>query len=177
MFGLAPALLFFVVRRYPGLAPAAWRVERRSIHWTNLGIGAVLLAMGRTIGLERFFLVHVPIAVIAASVGMWLFYVQHQFEDGYWAPVGKWDFEAAGLAGSSCYQLPAVLGWFTCDIGLHHIHHLDTRIPNYRLRACFDENPPLQRGTRLTLRESLRCARLKLWDEGRGKLVGFGDLA
>ena len=114
-----------------------------------------------------------PVVAIAASAGTWLFYVQHHFESTYWRRHDRWDYFDAGLAGSSYYEFPAVLRWFTADIGLHHVHHLDSQIPNYRLQECFDENPGLQRGARLTLRDSLSCASLKLWDEEKSEMVGL----
>ena len=114
--------------------------------------------------------------LLAGALGVWLFYVQHQFEDTYWREHPDWDFHRAGLEGSSLYDLPAVLHWFTGNIGFHHIHHLSSRIPNYRLERCFRETPDLQKVTRLTLWQSLRCARLKLWDARRGQLVSFRNL-
>jgi omega-6 fatty acid desaturase (delta-12 desaturase) len=104
---------------------------------------------------------------------VWLFYVQHQFAPAYWADHEHWDYTAAAMQGSSFYDLPRVLHWFTGNIGYHHIHHLDVRIPNYRLRECFESSPLLQAAPRLTLRTSLRCAGLKLWDEDLRRLVGF----
>jgi omega-6 fatty acid desaturase (delta-12 desaturase) len=104
---------------------------------------------------------------------VWLFYVQHQFERTYWARQERWQADAAAMAGSSFYDLPRVAHWFTGNIGYHHIHHLSSRVPNYRLRECFESSPRLQAAPRLTLRDSLRCARLKLWDEDAGRLVRF----
>jgi omega-6 fatty acid desaturase (delta-12 desaturase) len=106
---------------------------------------------------------------------MWLFYVQHQFEDTFWAPDGEWDYRRAALQGSSYYELPRLLAWFTGYIGYHHVHHLSPRVPSYRLVAChrgtrmFDDVP------RISLRDGMRCARLALWDEERGRLVSFGE--
>src|SRR5262249_3266490 len=124
---------------------------------------------------KQVLLIHVPVLVISASAGAWLFYVQHHFESTYWRRHEGWDYFDAGLAGSSYYELPAPLGWLTANIGLHHIHHLDSQIPNYRLQECFDANPDLQRVTRLTLSESLSCACLKLWDEEKLEMVGFAE--
>jgi len=111
--------------------------------------------------------------LLSASIGVWLFYIQHQFEAAYWEPRLRWDFHAAALSGSSFYDLPPVLHWLTGNIGFHHIHHLASRIPNYRLRECHEANPALQIAPRLTLLQSLRCARLALWDPERRKLVPF----
>ena len=107
---------------------------------------------------------------------MWLFYVQHQFEDTYWRENPEWSFHRAGIEGSSFYDLPNVLHWFTGNIGFHHIHHLASRIPNYRLKECFRQVPELHEVTRLTFAESVRCARLHLWDEQQRRLVGFRHL-
>ena len=121
-------------------------------------------------------LVELPIMLVASWVGLWLFYVQHQFEDTYWEGPEGWSFVEAGLAGSSYYRLPPLLQWFTGSVGLHHIHHLATRIPNYRLQQCLVENPVLQQVPALTFWKSLRCASLKLWDEDRRRLVRFRDI-
>ena len=172
LFAVAPAVLYVALHRIPFLAPRAWTAERRSILGTDVALAAVVGVLVATIGVRPFLLVQAPVTVIASAAGMWLFYVQHQFEDTYWERVGHWDFTRASLAGSSYYALPAWLHWFTGHIGLHHIHHLNTRIPNYRLQACLDEHPELP-AARLTLRDGFRCARLKLWDEDRMKLVTF----
>jgi omega-6 fatty acid desaturase (delta-12 desaturase) len=108
---------------------------------------------------------------------MWLFCIQHQFEDTYWERSAKWDFHTAAIEGSSFYDLPALLRWLTASIGLHHIHHLACKIPNYRLRACFEQNPELQHAKRLTLWASVKSVRLALWDEERRKLVSFLQVA
>jgi len=117
--------------------------------------------------------VQLPVALLSTSIGVWLFYVQHQFEPTYWEHDERWKYTDAALRGSSYYRLPKLLQWATGNIGLHHIHHLDARIPNYRLQAALDTHPELQQVATLTLRESLRCVRLVLWDERAGKLVPF----
>lgn len=147
--------------------------EWASIHWTNLAILAVVAIMWKTIGIQRFLMVQLPIITVASSIGVWLFYVQHQFEHTYWQHSSGWDFHTAALRGSSYYDLPKILRWFTGNIGLHHIHHLCSRIPNYRLQECFNANPELQQVTRLTLRQSLAGISLTLWDEEQQKLVRF----
>jgi omega-6 fatty acid desaturase (delta-12 desaturase) len=111
--------------------------------------------------------------LLAGAIGVWFFYVQHQFEDTYWRPAASWDFRDAALEGCSFYDLPRILHWLTGSIGFHHIHHLASRIPNYQLRSCFEEIPELQQAKRLTLRSSLKATRLALWDEERQKLVSF----
>ena len=177
LFGLAPTVLFVVLYRFPWIAPATWRRERRGILETDLAVVTLATVASSVVGLRDLLLVQLPITVLAASLGMWLFYVQHQFEETYWTPGDTWRFGEAGAVGSSCYDLPAPLQWITGNIGFHHIHHLNPRIPNYRLPRCFAETPALQAVTRLTMRESLRCARLKLWDTDRRRLVTFRDAA
>jgi omega-6 fatty acid desaturase (delta-12 desaturase) len=143
---------------------------------TNVASAFLITGMIWLVGLGPFLLVHLPITLLAASMGVWLFYVQHQFEETYWDREDAWDFYRAGAHGSSFYDLGPVLHWFTGNIGYHHIHHLSSRIPNYRLAEAFRENPEMQRVTRLTLRESLRCARLRLWDEDKRTMVGWREL-
>ena len=121
-------------------------------------------------------MVHGPLFLISGAVGVWMFYVQHQFEDTLWERTPEWDFFDAGLRGSSFYDLPPVLHWFTGNICFHHVHHLSSLIPNYRLQAAMRENPEQQQVTRLTFWTSLGCARLKLWDEDSRKLVAFRQL-
>jgi omega-6 fatty acid desaturase (delta-12 desaturase) len=175
LFGIAPALHFVVKQRWSPSRSRSWRRERLSVHVTNAGLLILTVALSMAIGFERLLLVEVPMFMLAASAGVWLFYVQHQFEDTYWDSDAHWDAVAAGIEGSSHYVLPQPLEWLTCCIGLHHIHHLSPRIPNYRLRQCLDENPALQQGPKLTIRQSLRCAALKLWDEDRRRLVPFPE--
>ena len=122
-------------------------------------------------------MVQVPIVVVSSLIGIWLFYIQHQFEFSYWRPNGEWDFDEAAIQGSSFYDLPRFLSWFTADIGIHHIHHLSSRIPNYRLRECLHENPEFRDIGRITLRDSFRCVFLALWDEGADRLVSFRSLS
>ncbi|MEM7048182.1 MAG: fatty acid desaturase [Acidobacteriota bacterium] len=167
---------FILKHRLPLDLPRAWRKEWRSVMGTNLSLAVILLVMAFTIGLKAFLLVQLPITVISCASGLWLFYIQHQFEDTYWEENPQWNFHAAGIEGSSFYDLPAVLHWFTGNIGFHHVHHLASRIPNYRLQACFREVRDLRHVTRLTIRESLRCAHLALWDPGSNRLIRFGDL-
>ena len=174
LFGIAPVLYFAVWQRF-AVEPAAWKAERASVHWTNLGILICGALMWRLAGLQPLLLIHLPVVVLASSAGVWLFYVQHQFAPSYWQHHENWEYFAAGMEGSSYYQLPKPLQWLTANVGLHHVHHLDSQIPNYRLQECLDENPQLGRVHRLTLRESLSCASLKLWDEGQSKMVGFRD--
>jgi omega-6 fatty acid desaturase (delta-12 desaturase) len=144
--------------------------------WTNLAIFAVFGGLTWWLGWRTVAVVQLTIVAIAGGIGVWLFYVQHQFEEAYWDESDEWSFHRAGADGSSFYDLPRVLHWFTGNIGYHHIHHLSSRIPNYRLRACFEENEELRQVTHLTLRASLACARLRLWCEERRQMVSFADM-
>jgi acyl-lipid omega-6 desaturase (Delta-12 desaturase) len=173
LFAVAPLLHFVLWQRIPFIAPRAWRAERRSIWETNAALIALLAAFGFALGPRQLFLIELPVLWIATSTGLWIFYVHHQFEDTCWVRDRRWSFELAGMRGASHYALPAFLRWFTLNIGIHHIHHLSTRVPGYRLHACLVENPALQGATQLTLRGSLRCLFTRLWDERRGRMVGF----
>ncbi len=176
LFLIVPTLLFVVLYRFPTSRAKAMKRVRSSVYWTNLAIGLLVGGMIWLVGLEAFLLVQVPITVIAASAGTWLFFVQHQFEDAYWASNDAWDYTLAALQGSSYYRLPKVLQWFTGNIGFHHIHHLSPRIPNYLLEKCHAENPMFQETAVLTLRSSLKSIFLSLWDEEQKKLIGFHHL-
>jgi omega-6 fatty acid desaturase (delta-12 desaturase) len=175
LFGVGPAWQFIIKHRLPTLVPRSWKRERRSILWTDLALAALVTVAIVGVGARRFLMVQLPITLFASSVGVWLFYIQHQFRETYWAHEAEWDYVTAGLRGSSYYALPRPLEWVTGHIGLHHVHHLNSRIPNYRLRECLEENPELWRATRLTLRHGLQCIFLKLWDEERNRLVGYGS--
>lgn len=118
-------------------------------------------------------MVHLPVVIVGGSVGVWMFYVQHQYEDTYWRHRADWSYVDAALYGSSYYRLPKIFQWFTANIGLHHIHHLDSRIPNYRLQQCHDENPGLQCARTISAWESLACLSYKLWDEDKRQMVGY----
>jgi acyl-lipid omega-6 desaturase (Delta-12 desaturase) len=176
MFGLGPAYLFLFKHRLPiGLMRAGWQPWLSTMA-TNIVIAILIATMIRLIGAGPFLLVHVPIALLAASIGVWLFYVQHQFEDTFWVEDECWNFHQAALQGSSHYDLPSVLRWFTANIGVHHVHHLCSRIPYYRLPRVLREHPQLADAGRLTLRQSLKCVRLVLWDERRRRLISFREL-
>jgi omega-6 fatty acid desaturase (delta-12 desaturase) len=173
---IGPAYQFFVLHRFPTNLPRAWRREWRSVWLTNIALAGMIMCASWLLGLVPFVLVHLPITWLAGSIGVWLFYVQHQFEQTYWAPSAEWVFEEACLSGSSYLDLPPWLHWCTGHIGVHHVHHLCPQIPNYRLRRTVDAHPSLRRATRLGLRDMLACFRLKLWDEDRNQLVGWQAL-
>jgi omega-6 fatty acid desaturase (delta-12 desaturase) len=173
LFGIGPIYLFVVKHRFPLPTPPGRKRIIISVLWTNLAIAASI-ALGMVLfGAVDFLMVQLPITILASSIGVWLFFVQHNFENAYWAKSETWKYEDAALHGSSYYELPAILRWFTADIGLHHIHHLYSKIPNYKLRDCIADNPALREFSRLTLWQSLKCVRLTLWDETQNRLVGF----
>jgi len=175
MFGVGPAYLFLLRHRIPpGLMRAGWG-PWLSVIATNFAIAAIVATLIWLIGVGSFFLVHLPISLLAASIGVWLFYVQHQFEETSWNHEADWNLQEAALRGSSYYDLPVILRWFTANIGLHHVHHLSSRIPYYRLRRVLRENPALNGVTRIALTQSLRCVRLVLWDGRRRRLITFRD--
>ena len=173
MFVLGASYLFLIEQRVTFRLPRSWRRERMSVHLTNVGILAMIALGWYTIGLASFASIHLPIMVLAAAIGSWLFFVQHQFEDAYWEPHESWDFTRSALDGSSYYRLPRVLQWFTGNIGFHHIHHFDSRIPNYNLAACYAAEPAFQQGITFGIRDSLKCARMKLWDEEHQRMAPF----
>jgi omega-6 fatty acid desaturase (delta-12 desaturase) len=176
-FGAGAIFHIVIGQRFPQQVPLSWRhIERRSVFWTDFFIVAGSVAVALLVGWRQFLLVQLPIMAVSAIVGNWLFFVQHNFENAYWQDVRDWDYHEASLFGSSHYDLPVVLRWFTGNIGFHHVHHLNSRIPNYRLKECLDENPDLQTAPRFGFWISLRCAVLALWDEDRGVLVRFRDL-
>ena len=176
MLVLGPFYQFVLKYRLPLDTPRHWRREWASVMWTNLGLAVVVLVAWQWIGLKAFLMVQLPINIIGGAVGIWLFYVQHQFEDTYWREHPEWDVHRAGIEGSSFYDLGALLHWCTGNIGFHHIHHLASRIPNYHLKECFEAVPDLSRVTRLTIGSSLRSARLHLWDPESQQLVSFRRL-
>ena len=176
MFGLGPAYLFIVQHRLPvGFMWSGWQPWVSTMA-TNAAIAALVATMIWLVGVGPFLLVHLPTMLLAASVGVWLFYVQHQFENTVWAHDRAWNLQEVALHGSSHYALPSLLRWFTANIGVHHIHHLCSRIPCYRLPLVLRDYPELDGIGRLTLRQSLRCVRLVLWDEGQQRLVSFREV-
>ena len=177
LFVLGPAYQFLIRHRWP-LGDLRKRLGPwKSAMLTNAAIGLLAAAAIWMVGLVPFLLIHLPITLIASSIGVWLFYVQHQFEETAWSESETWDLHEAALHGSSYYDLPAILRWFTANIGAHHIHHLCSRIPSYRLPEVLRDHPSLASYGRITLLDSLRCIKLTLWDENSARLVSFRDAA
>jgi acyl-lipid omega-6 desaturase (Delta-12 desaturase) len=174
LFLIAPLFLFLIVHRFP--KARASRRERHSVYWTNLGILGMATFLSLVFGIKAYLLIQLMVMALAGSAGVWLFYVQHQFEGVYWQRHGEWDYLAAALQGSSFYKLPKVLQWFSGSIGFHHIHHLSPRIPNYNLEKCHRAEPLFQTVPPVTLFSSFKSLTFRLWDEQRHKLVGFDHL-
>jgi omega-6 fatty acid desaturase (delta-12 desaturase) len=173
MFGLGPIIAMVIG---PRIATRAQRPRlRHSVLTTDAVIVALAVSLWLLIGWQRLLIVWAPPALIAGSVGIWLFYVQHQFEDAYWQNAGDWDYTEAALLGSSYLNLPRPLEFFTGHIGFHHVHHLCARVPNYNLRRAHRENPIFHQVPELSLLDGLRAVHLKLWDQERGKLVSFAQ--
>lgn len=171
MMGLGAVFMFLLRNRLP----TRWvkRKERMSVLFANLLIVVMVLVADRFIGWRTYLLIQFPVLCFAGAAGIWLFYVQHQFPGGYWARKSEWEPLRAAMEGCSFYKLPAVLRWFSSNIGYHHVHHLSLRIPNYYLKKCYDSVPALQARAPLTIVKSLSCVRLKMWDEERQEMVAF----
>ena len=173
LFTISSFLVFAVFHRFWG--PEAGKREKNSVIWTNLALAAIIGGLMYLVGWKEFLLVEIPILLITSSTGVWLFYVQHNFEPSYWERHPNWEFFRAGMDGSSFYKLPKVLQWFTGNIGFHHIHHLSPKIPNYKLEQCHVENPEFHIEP-LTFRKSLKSLYFRLWDEKERMLVGWNAL-
>ena len=171
LFVIAPLYVFVISERFP--SKTAQPRERRSVHMMNLAILATAVVLSVLMGIKEYLLIQLTVTAVAAAAGVWLFYVQHQFEEAYWERGDNWDYTAAALQGSSFYKLPKILQWFSGNIGFHHIHHLSPRIPNYNLQRCHDADPVFQQVKPMTLLSSLKTLPLHLWDEQRQKLVRF----
>jgi omega-6 fatty acid desaturase (delta-12 desaturase) len=170
--GLGPLFMFLISHRFYDSSTKDAR-EKHSVVYTNLALLAIVIVAALTIGLDKYILIQLPIVWIGGAAGVWMFYVQHQFEGMVWEHHDKWNFVTAALQGSSFYKLPGVLQWFTGNIGFHHIHHLSPRIANYNLEACHNASPLFQAVPPVTLRLSLKSLTLRLWDERSHRLVGF----
>jgi len=174
LLGFGPWFTFLISQRFTN--PISRKRERFSVYFTNLFILAVLVVASLTIGIQAYLLIQLPVAFVGGLGGIWMFYIQHQFEGTYWERHEEWDYATAAIRGSSYFKLPKVLQWFTGNIGFHHIHHLSSRIPNYALQQCMEENPQFQEVTTITLWSSLKSLRLNLWDEQQRQLVSFRHL-
>ncbi len=174
MFGFGPIVAMMIG---PRIATRAQRPRmRHSVLGTDVALAVVVAGIWLLIGWSDFLLVWAPSALLAGSTGIWMFYVQHQFEDAYWQDSERWSYAEAALRGSSYLRLPKVLQFFTGNIGLHHIHHLSARIPNYNLQRAHDENPVFHDVPTLSLLDGIRAVRLKLYDEDGGRMVSFAQV-
>jgi omega-6 fatty acid desaturase (delta-12 desaturase) len=174
LFLLGPLYLFIVHQRF-AKSKANVR-ERRSVYWMNLALLAMAIGLSAIFGWKAYLLIQLIVILVAGGLGVWMFYVQHQFEDVYWERGTDWDYFTAAIDGSSFYKLPKVFQWFSGNIGFHHIHHLSARIPNYNLERCHRSHPLFQSVKPITLLPSLKCAMYRLWDEENKQLVGYGYL-
>ncbi len=174
LFVIAPMVLFLFIQRIP--AGGAKPRDVRSVWGMNLALLAMAAGLARIYGLLPYLVIQFTVLMVAGSVGIWLFYLQHQFEDVYWERGPDWDYDAAALRGSSYLKLPRILQWFSGNIGFHHIHHLSPRIPNYNLKRCHLSDPLFRNVKPMTLMGSLRSLALRLWDESSRRLVSFRQL-
>ncbi|MET3918754.1 omega-6 fatty acid desaturase (delta-12 desaturase) [Variovorax sp. OAS795] len=168
---IGPPYLFILRQRTTYKVPLNWRAERRSIHLTNLGCLSLLVLPCVFCDPIRVIVFHLTMMSFAAIAGVWLFYIQHQFPNAYWRHEGEWESWQASMEGATYYDLPAWLRWVTASIGLHHIHHLDARIPNYRLYECFKKHSEFGNPPRITFLQSIACLKLRLWDPLSGRMV------
>ena len=174
LFGIAPLYLFLIRQRFP--SAAANKRERHSVYAMNAALLGMALGLSAVFGIKAYLLIQLVVMAVAGSAGVWLFYVQHQFDGVYWERSEAWDFTTAALQGSSFYKLPRILQWFSGNIGFHHLHHLSSRIPNYNLEKCHEAHPLFQRVRSITLLSSLKSFTFRLWDEHERKLVGYRGL-
>lgn len=176
MFGLGPTYLFIFRHRLPIGAMKQGRKPWISTQVTNIGIVLFSAVVMYFAGWSSFLLIQIPAVVLGASIGVWMFYVQHQFDPTHWARATEWKHDYAALHGSSYYVLPKPFMWITGNIGIHHVHHLSSRIPFYKLPQVINDHPQLKKIGRITLWQSLKCVRLTLWDESSRRLVSFRDV-
>jgi omega-6 fatty acid desaturase (delta-12 desaturase) len=174
LFVIAPVFLLLGRQRFP--SPTASTRERHSVWWMNLAILGMVGLMSWIFGWKAYLLLQLIVTIVAGAAGVWLFYVQHQFEDAYWERAAEWDYTTAALQGSSYYKLPAILQWFSGNIGFHHIHHLSPRIPNYNLERCHYSHPLFQAVKPVTLFGSFKSLAYRLWDEQGRRLISFREL-
>ena len=171
MFGIGAGLIFLVTNRFTR-KEFSWK-ERISVYVTNLGLAALAFGISYLIGFKAYLMIQLPVMYIAATAGVFLFYVQHQYPDVHWYRDEEWDYSTVAINGASYFKLPKVLQWFSGNIGFHHIHHLSSKIPNYKLEKCHRENEAFQKVEPVTFRNSFKTLSLRLWDEDAGKLVTF----
>ncbi|OUS68621.1 fatty acid desaturase [Paenibacillus sp. MY03] len=174
MFGLGPIFVFVLQYRFN--RKGARRKERLNTYLMNVLIVAVYALLGWALGWQQFLMVQFPIFYLSGVLGIWLFYVQHQFEDSYFEKDDEWSYVMAAVEGSSYYKLPKLLQWLTGNIGFHHVHHLSPKVPNYYLENAHDATPPLQKATTITIMQSFESLRFRLWDERDKKFVSFRDV-
>lgn len=174
LFG--PPVLYLWLNRVAFDKQQTTKRQRHNVHWTNLFIAASVLVLGLWIGFAELVLIAAPVLYLAGGTGIWLFYIQHQFEHTYWTRDADWNSRFAALQGSSYYKLPKVLQWFTGNIGFHHVHHLNETAPNYRLQRIHEQHPEFYDVPTLTLRSSLKTAFLSIWDEKQARLISFREL-
>lgn len=176
LFLVGVPVFFLILQRVPWGHPLPIRESWKSVFGLDVAMVTVYGLLGWLITFKLLLLIAAPAILVASAIGGWLFFIQHQFEHTLWESAQEWDFQIAAVHGSSYYVLPTILNWFTGNIGLHHIHHLNSMIPNYRLQECLAASQEFQSLNRLTLLESFRCARLTLWDDERRQLIAFSDL-
>ncbi|MGE0130438.1 MAG: fatty acid desaturase [Blastocatellales bacterium] len=174
MFGIGPHYIFLLCHRFTG--KHSGRRERNNLYLANVGMAVLYGSLWWVIGLKSLLMILAPVLILSGAWGVWLFYVQHQYEDTYWRDRGEWDYGTAALMGSSYLKLPRIVQWFSGNIGFHHIHHLSPKIPNYKLQRCHEENPLFQESPVIRFWAGLKTASLKLWDEEQKRLVGFSHL-
>lgn len=174
MFGLGPFYLFLITNRFN--RKGANRKERMNTYVTNASILLLYTVLCVMIGWQAFLMIQLPILFVSGMLGIWLFYVQHQYEDSYFENEEKWDYVKAAIDGSSYYQLPKLLQWVSGNIGFHHVHHLSPKVPNYYLEEVHESIPSLQKATTITIRSSLKALRFRLWDEANKSFVSFQEI-
>jgi len=171
---IGPFYTFVLTHRF--VRKDSRKPARRNVYLTNAVLFSIYGTLCLTIGVKAVLMIWLPITMISGALGIWLFYVQHQYENTYWRKGEEWEYVTAAVMGSSYLKLPRLLQWFTGNIGFHHIHHLSPKIPNYKLEQCHNETPMFQEAVVLGIWESLKTGSLKLWDEQKQKMVGFGAL-
>ncbi|AGK53941.1 fatty acid desaturase [Bacillus sp. 1NLA3E] len=174
MFGIGPIYVFLFKNRFN--RKGARRKERLNTYLTNISIAILVTILCLTIGWQAFLLIQVPIFMVSGAAGIWLFFIQHTFEDSYYVEDEQWDYVKAAVEGSSFYKLPKILQWITGNIGYHHVHHLSPKVPNYKLEAVHNNTPPLQNVPTITLATSIQSLKFGLWDENTNKFVQFKEI-